>query len=276
MINKQRLITLSLLLPGFIIFLGLFFYPMLITVITSLRGDSGLSLKYYIGFLGSGEGLYTIGLSLLLATSATVLAIFLSLPLIMILRKKIRGDRIFRLVILTPLLVPGLISALGLYLFWNRWGWVNLFLTRYIPFVTEPIRLNFTIRGLIIFYTWLFFPYVALSSLSAIESISKEVEEAAAVTGATRWQIFRYILLPLTIPGIMTGSIFTFILSFGALSFPLILGGDYRPYIIASRIYTHVAVFREWGSGSAMAIVMAVVQIVLIFLYLKFSRRRVA
>jgi ABC-type spermidine/putrescine transport system permease subunit I len=267
-----------MLSPGLIAFLGLFLYPMLITVRTSLspgEGGGGLTLTNYINFLTSLDGLYTLGLTFLLAISATIFSILLSLPLILILRERIRGNRFFRLLILAPLMIPGLISALGLYLFWDKWGWVNMFLTRVVPFIEEPIRINFTIRGLILFYTWLFFPFTCLTSLSAIESIDRSVEEAAAVSGANRWQVFRHILLPLTMPGIIAGSVITFILSFGALSIPLVLGGDYRPYIIAARIYTHAAIFWKWEEASAMAVVMAAVQIVFLSVYMRASRRRV-
>ncbi len=277
--DRRALLTLLMLSPGFLAFLGLFLYPLLITVWTSLSpgNESGhLTLTHYIDFLTGTDGLQTIGLTFFLALSATILSILLSLPLILILRERIRGNRFFRLLILAPLMIPGLISALGLYLFWDKWGWFNLFLTRIVPFVEEPLRFNFTIHGLILFYTWLFFPYTCLTALSAIESIDRSVEEAAAVSGANRWQVFRYVLFPLTLPGIIAGSVITFILSFGALSIPLVLAGDYRSYIIAARIYTHAAVFRKWGAACAMAVIMAAIQIVFLSIYMRISRREAA
>jgi ABC-type spermidine/putrescine transport system permease subunit I len=83
-------------------------------------------------------------------------------------------------------------------------------------------------------------------------------------------------LFPLTLPGIIAGSVITFILSFGALSIPLILAGDYRAYIMAGRIYTHAAVFRKWEAASAMAVVMAAIQIVFLSIYMRNSRRALA
>jgi ABC-type spermidine/putrescine transport system permease subunit I len=277
--DRRALLTLLMLSPGILAFLGLFLYPLLITVWTSLSPEDksgGLTLANYINFLTSSDGLQTIGFTFFLALSATILSILLSLPLILILRERIRGNRFFRLLILAPLMIPGLISALGLYLFWDKWGWFNLFLTHFFPLVDEPIRFNFTIHGLILFYMWLFFPYTCLTSLSAIESIDRSVEEAAAVSGANPWQVFRYILFPLTLPGIIAGSVITFILSFGALSIPLVLAGDYRSYIMAARIYTHAAVFRKWEAACAMAVVMAAIQIVFLSIYMRISRREVA
>ena len=275
--DRYSLLTVLMLLPGFLAFMGLFLYPVLITIWTSLSAEGKndiLTLENYINFLFRSDGLHTVGLTFFLAVSATLLSILLSVPLILILREKIKGDRFFRLLILAPLMIPGLISALGLYLFWDKWGWFNLFLTRIVPFFDEAIRFNFTIHGLILFYTWLFFPYTCLTSLSAIEAIDRSVEEAAAVSGANRWQIFRYILLPLTLPGIIAGSVITFILSFGALSIPLVLAGDHRTHIIAARIYTYAAVFRKWGPACAMAVVMATIQIVFLSIYMRFSRRK--
>jgi len=277
--DRSRIFTLLMLSPGFMTFLGLFLYPVLITIWTSLSTEGkigSLTLTHYINFLTSSEGLRTVGLTFFLAISATIFSILLSLPLILILRERIRGNRFFRLIILAPLMIPGLISALGLYLFWDKWGWFNLFLTRVVPFIEEPIRFNFTIHGLILFYTWLFFPYTCLTSLSAIESIDRSVEEAASVSGANRWQVFRYILLPLTLPGIIAGSVITFILSFGALSIPLVLAGDYQSYIFAARIYTHAAVFRKWEAACAMAVVMAAIQVVFLSAYMRISRREAA
>lgn len=297
--NKRTLLTLLMLAPGFIAFLGLFAYPMLITTLTSLRqgarpvdvtvgvtarewnpacdflANDGFTLVHFCDFLFSNEGLYTIGLSLTISIAATLLAVLLSLPLVMILRERFRGNRFFRLLILAPMMIPGLIGALGLFLFWDkRSGWFNLFLTQVVPFVDDPIKFNFTLHGLILFYTWLFFPYTGLTTLSAVEAIDRSLEEAGAVSGATRWQVFRHILFPLILPGIIAGSVLTFILAFGALSIPLMLGGNYRAHIIGSRIYTFATVFRKWEAASAMAVVMAAIQIILITVYMRVTRRK--
>jgi ABC-type spermidine/putrescine transport system permease subunit I len=275
--NKTRLGTFLFLIPGLLSFFGLFFYPVLITIKTSFspdRGSPGFTLNNYVDFLTNREGVYAIGFTVFIAISATLLAILLTLPVIMLLREKIFGNQFFRLVILTPLMIPGVISALGLFLFWDKWGWVNLFLVSIVPFIKAPLRISFTIYGLILFYAWLFFPYTCLTSLSAIESIDRNIEEASFVCGANRWQTFRLVLLPLTMRGIVAGSILTFILCFGALSIPLILGGNYRPYLMTARIYTYATVFRKWGAACAMAVIMGIVQILFISVYLKFSAKR--
>ncbi len=267
-ITKQSIVTISLLSPGLIVIGCLFFYPLFVIIRNSLAFGEEQVFYHYIEFLSSSDGLYVIGLTCLLAFGATFLSICLSIVLILILRRKPLGHTFFKTLILAPIAIPGLICALGLLLFWDKNGWINLLVQ---SLTNHPIQVNYTIPGLIIFYTWLFFPYTFLITSSQIESLEKSIEEAAEVVGATRWQILRYILLPLVKPGLLAGSIMTFMLCFGAFSVPLICGGDYRPLSVT--IYTTSAIFNRWDEGSAMAVVMALVQILFLISYIRIMRR---
>src|SRR3546814_7550779 len=105
-----------------------------------------------------------------------------------------RGHRFFRLIVLVPLVVPSLIGALGLLVFWGPRGWFNLFLIQLVPGVERPVSVNYTLHGLIMFYLWLYFPYTCVTTLSALESLDRSIEEAGEVSGADRWQVLRYIV----------------------------------------------------------------------------------
>ena len=268
-----------LLLPGALGFLALFFYPLLVTFIRSLRPefqDTGLTLENYVRFLTDPTSRGVIGLTFLLALSSTFLSIVLSVPLALILRQKLRGHRLVRLAILVPITVPGLVGALGLLLFWGSRGWFNLFLINFVPFIDEPVRVNYTIGGLILFYVWHYFPYTAITTLGSLEGLDPAVEEAAEVSGANRWQVVRYIILPLIMPGILAGSVLTFMAAFGAFSIPLVTGGNYRPLSVS--IYKQIEVFSpaHWSMASAMAIVMAAMQVLFLTFYMRVLRRPLA
>jgi putative spermidine/putrescine transport system permease protein len=269
-------ITFLLLCPALLCFFGLFFYPMLLTIVLSFRPEGqtvGWTLGNYTKFLASPDGRWVILLTFLLAVGSTALSVLLSVPLALTLREKIRGHRFYRLMVIVPLVVPGLIGALGLLLFWGSRGWFNLFLTQFVPFVTGPMRVNYTIAGLILFYVWLYFPYTCVTTMSALESLDQGIEEAGAVAGANRWQVLRYIVLPLITPGILAGSVLTFMAAFGAFSVPLIAGGDYRP--LAVEIYKEISIPipARWSSASAIAIVMGILQVGFLTLYMRFVRR---
>jgi putative spermidine/putrescine transport system permease protein len=272
--QRESVLTLMLLLPGLLGFGGLFLYPILVTIATSLHpmNSDAWTLDNYVMFLGSAKGWGVIGMTFVLSVSATMFSVVISVPLALILREEIWGRRFFRALILTPLMIPSLIGVLGLLLIFRSTGWINLFLTQVLQVIAEPLRVNYTLGGLILFYIWMFFPFTALTTLSSLEGLDRSVEEAAEVVGANRWQVIWHIILPLIIPGVLAGSIMTFLLSFGAFSVPLIAGGDNRP--IAVTVYTTSAVFGQWEQGSAIAIVMAVLQISFLMIYSSLLRRR--
>ena len=273
--SRSTLITLLMLLPGLAGFFGLFFYPMTVTVVRSLRPEGeqvGWTLEHYVKFMSEPRARDVIILTFLLSVSATIFSIVFSVVLCLILRRKPRGHRFFRLAMLVPRVVPGLIGALGLLLLFGSRGWVNLTLIHFIPSVTEPVRINYTIGGLILFYTWLYFPFTSVTTLSTLESLDPAIEEAADVSGANRWQVLRHVVIPLITPGILAGSVLTFMAAFGAFSIPLIAGGNYRPL--------SVEIFRQidftparWSAASARAMIMAGLQVIFLTIYMRILRR---
>jgi ABC-type Fe3+ transport system permease subunit len=249
---------------------------MLLTIVLSFRPEGhevGWTLENYLAFLRDPDGRWVILLTFILALGSTALSVLISVPLSLVLRAKARGHQLFRLMVLVPLVIPGLIGALGLLLFWGTRGWFNLFLLQFIPFVTRPVAVNYTIHGLIMCYVWLYFPYTCVTTLSALESLDASIEEAGAVAGANRWQVLRHIVLPLIMPGILAGSILTFMAAFGAFSVPLIAGGDYRP--LAVEIYKQISVPipARWSAASAIAMVMGILQVVFLTVYMRLVRR---
>lgn len=263
------------MLPGVLCFSLLFLYPMGYTFMLSIQKSDvpwDFTLQHYTNYLTSAEGWRILSLSFGLALFPTILTILISIPFSLLIRKKLKGHRFYRLLMILPMMVPSLISTLGLMLFFNTNGWFNLFLLDVLK-VSEPISINYTMRGLIIYYAWLHFPYTAISTLVAVEGMDRQAESAASVCGASPLQVFRHITLPLVMPGILSGSIMTFLLCFGTFSVPLIAGGEYRP--IAVQVYTQTAVFNDWSKGSALAIIMAVIQVLLMMIYLKISKKRV-
>jgi ABC-type Fe3+ transport system permease subunit len=264
-----------MLLPGLAGFFGLFFYPMMVSLVRSLRPEGqalGWTMEHYVVFLSEPRARGVIVLTFVLSIASTACSILLSVPLCLLLREKVRGHRFFRLTMLVPRIVPGLIGALGLLLLFGSRGWVNLSLLRFVPFVTEPVRINYTIPGLVLFYTWLYFPFTAVTTLSTLEALDPALEEAAAVSGASRWQALRHVVIPLIMPGILAGSVLTFMAAFGAFSIPLVAGGNYRP--LSVEIYRQINfVPARWSAASARAMIMAALQVAYLTIYMRVLRR---
>lgn len=273
--SRQNLTTLLLLLPGLAGFFGLFFYPMLVTLGRSFRPEgeaAGWTLENYAFLFRDADFSRIILLTFFLSITSTVLSVALAVPLALLLRRKPFGNRLLRMTILVPITVPGLIGALGLLLFWGSRGWFNLAMMALLR-RSEPLQVNYTISGLILFYVWHYFSYTATTTLSTLEGLDPAFEEAATVSGATPNQVLRHVVIPLIMPGILSGSVLSFMAAFGAFSIPLVTGGNYRP--LAVSIYKQIEVFTpaRWSAASAMATIMAVLQVIFLALYMRVLRR---
>ena len=86
-----------------------------------------------------------------------------------------------------PITIPALVGALGLVILYDRTGWLNVVLLD-LGLISNPLRIDYTIHGLILFYVWMFFPYGALVIMSGLGAIDPALEEAGGVMRArVRW-----------------------------------------------------------------------------------------
>jgi ABC-type Fe3+ transport system permease subunit len=105
-----------------------------------------------------------------------------------------------------------------------------------------------------------------------LEGLDPAIEEAADVAGANRWQVLRHVVIPLIMPGILAGSVLTFMMAFGAFSIPLIAGGNYRP--LSVEIYRQINFTpARWSAASARAMIMALLQVAFLTIYMRILRR---
>jgi ABC-type Fe3+ transport system permease subunit len=264
---------LLLAAPLLVFLAAAFYYPLAYTVVESVTPASGpgWTLANYRNFLASREGLGVLALTLGLASAATILSLLLSLPLALFLRRRFFGRRGLQFLMMLPITIPALVGALGLIILYDRTGWFNVVLLR-LHVIQSPLRIDYTIPGLILFYVWMFFPYGALVVMSGLGAIDPALEEAGGVMGASPAVVFRRVLLPLLRPSLWAGGVMIFLQCFGAFSVPLLAGGDYLP--LGVKIYRVANVFLDWPQASAMAVVMGAIQAGLVMAYQRAGRPR--
>lgn len=270
---RQVLIGGLLVSPLLLFLAAAFYYPLAYTIDTSLAPKTGASwtLDNYAAFLGSRDGLGVLALTLWLALAATLFSILLSLPLALFLRRQFFGRRALQFLMMLPITIPALVGALGLVILYDRTGWLNVILLK-LHLLSEPLAIDYTIHGLILFYVWMFFPYGALVIMSGLGAIDPALEEAGAVMGASPFMVFRRVLLPLLRGSLWAGGVMIFLQCFGAFSVPLLAGGDHQP--IGVKIYRVANVFLDWPQASAMAVVMGIIQAGLVIAYQRAGRAR--
>jgi putative spermidine/putrescine transport system permease protein len=216
----RRVVMGGLLASPLILFLAAaFYYPLAYTLaesITPTHGE-GWTFAHYGTFLGSREGLGVLALTLGLSFAATLLSLVLSLPLALLLRHRFFGRRALQFLMMLPITIPALVGALGLLILYDRTGWINVVLLR-LHLLTQPLVIDYTIPGLILFYVWMFFPYGGLVIMSGLGGIDPALEEAGLVMGARPAVVFRRVLLPLLRGSLWAGAVMIFLQCFGAFS----------------------------------------------------------
>ncbi len=194
---------------------------------------------------------------------ASVLKFFLGLWLAVLLNEKLPYKTFFRSVILLPYIVPTALSALAFWWLYDaqfsiiswilmKLGWID----HYIDFLGDPWNARFSVLAANV---WRGVPFVAITLLAGLQTISPSLYEAAAIDGATAWQRFKHITLPLLTP--MIAVVMTFSVLFTFTDFQLIYvitrGGPLNAtHLMATLSFQRAISGGALGEGAAIAIAM--------------------
>lgn len=256
-----------------------FLVPVLSLVPTSLRPyvagrgiGEGWTLTHYANAVSDGFYLEilarTIGLGLVV-TSSTLL---IGYPLAYILaRSRSRWRHWLTLLVIFPMLLNLVVRTFGWIALLARRGLVNQWLMG-LGITDEPLRLMFNFTGLMIGLTHIFLPVMVLVLIAVIQNIPRDLEEAAGVLGANRAVVLARVVLPLSAPGILAGSILVFVLTVSALVTPRLLGGPtYK--VVSTLVYEQFLQLLNWPAGSALALLMTAIVLLLLWLGARIARR---
>ncbi|WP_227375904.1 ABC transporter permease [Haladaptatus halobius] len=222
--------------------------------------------NYSTLFSGSGPFWETpffdaLVLSYAVAAITTVLCLLMAFPLAYFLAR--RDGQTFKIVIflvLLPFFTMYLVRAYSWYLMFGPSGIINRTLMK-IGLVSEPTSLfSYGVPAIVIGLTHAYFPYMLLSLYASMEGIDFTLVEAARDLGASRFGTLKDIILPLTLPGIISGGLFVFVPALGAFVTPRFLGQGKVLMIgqlIEGRITGQYAI--DYGSAASMFIVVSIV-----------------
>ncbi len=186
------------------------------------------------------------------------------------MRTRLPGKNWLRLAVITPLLVSVVIRTYGWLILMSDRGLINQAMVG-LGLTDHPIKLLFSYKGVMIGLTHVFLPFMILSLVGVIENINPSLEEAAENLGANWIKRFFWITLPLSLPGIIAGSLLVFSLSLAAYVTPQLLGGP-SLLVLSTMVYQQIMVVLDWGFGAAIAAVLLTMTLLVIFTYLKILR----
>jgi putative spermidine/putrescine transport system permease protein/spermidine/putrescine transport system permease protein len=124
--------------------------------------------------------------------------------------------------------------------------------------VSEPLSLIYNAAGVVLGMLHIMLPFMILPLYAAMKSVDPMLIKAAISLGATRRRAFYTIFMPLTLPGLIAGSLLVFIYCLGFYITPQILGGG-RVNLVSMKILENATVYSDWGAASALGVVLLVV-----------------
>jgi spermidine/putrescine transport system permease protein len=138
--------------------------------------------------------------------------------------------------------------------------------------ITEPLRIIYTDLAVLIGMAYVYLPLMVLPLFAAIDRFDMRLLEAGYDLYASRWQVLRRIILPITRPGIVAGSILVFVPSLGAYVTPRILGGG-KNMMIGNFIELQFTQGRNWPLGAALSVTLLVIVMVALLFYVRASSK---
>lgn len=268
----NRGIVLLLLLPGLLALGVSFVAPMLWLLRASfstsaLGGPSGdWTLDHYTDVLFDPFYWRVTTNTLTYGLSVAFFAVVLSYPIALFLaRSTSRWRGLLTALAIAPLLTSGVVRTYGWMVILGDRGVINGSLQA-LSLIDTPMRLTNNLLGATIAMIEILMPYAILAMLSGFGRLNAQLEEAASMLGANRLRVFWRIILPLSLPGIITAALLVFVLAISGFVTPRLMGGG-RVFVLATEVFQEATVTLNWPLAAALAMLLLVMFSAIIVLY---------
>jgi putative spermidine/putrescine transport system permease protein len=206
-----------------------------------------------------------------IAGLVTLLCALIGLPYAMIAAAASGWVRnLLLLAVLLPLWTSLLVRTAAWVILLQNEGLINDFLIA-IGVVSQPLQLIFNRTGVVIAMTHVLLPFMVLPIYSVLLGIPRNLMPAASSLGASRLRAFRHVLLPLVLPGLLSGSLLVFMVALGYYITPALVGGA-EDQMISSVIAFFATGTANWGMAGALGLILLVTTTALYLVYGRLSR----
>lgn len=253
------------------------FIPIVLILVVSFmsRGTYGgieyiFTLDNYARFFDSLY-LNILLASILLAAATTIICIIFGYPFAyMIARSSPKYRTLLLFLVIIPFWTNSLIRTYAWIILLRTEGVINHLLIS-LGFISEPLTLLYNSGAILVGLVYTLFPFMVLPLYASIEKLDKSYLEAASDLGAGGMQVFLKITLPLTMPGVVAGSLLVFIPTLGLFFIPDLMGGA-KTMMIGNLIKNQFLTARDWPFGAASSVILVILTMILIYVYLRISK----
>jgi putative spermidine/putrescine transport system permease protein len=233
------------------------------------------TLKNYAAAVTDPYYRRVLATTVLMAAGVTAICLVVGFPIAQFLaRTTVRWKSLLLLAVIMPLFVGNAVRAAGWMVAFGQQGLVNRLLLD-LGLIAQPAEIMYTTGAVVAGIVAVNLPFVVLTLSSVIEGINLSAEEASQSLGATPFETWRLVTLPLAMPGVLAAAVLSFILAMNAYATPVLLGGpSFR--MMAPVIADEVLAKNNWPFGATLSFVLMLVTLALtVLMNVAISRRYV-
>lgn len=231
-----------------------------------------LGLQNYVLFFAEPAYVQMFINTFIVAFTVTALCLLLGYPLAYLLSiLPSRWSGILMLAVLVPFWTSTLVRTFSWLIILQRNGLVNKTLIS-MGVIDRPLALVHNMTGTVIGMVHIVAPFLILPLYASMKAIDRNLMRAAASVGSTPVQAFFRVFFPLSMPGLIAGTVMAFVMCLGFYITPAILGGG-NVNMIAQRIEEAISLYPAWGPAAALAVVLLVTTALCLTLSMLLVRR---
>ncbi len=256
--KKSLLAAWLMVIPGCLFIAVFMLIPLCLLLVTSFESESGgFTFSNYIEMFQSTYFQQVLVRSVKLSLISTGICALLGFPTAYFIAKYAKNKGMLMAFAVFPMFTSPVIRSFSWIVLLGRRGVINNFLVD-IGLIAKPLSILYSEVSMTIGFVQLFLPTMILSLIGVLENIPEDLNLAAGSLGASKVSIFRHIILPLSVPGLVTGSVLVFTGCLTAYTTPQLLGGtDTR--VLSTVIYQYAMSLGDWEMASVVAVVMIVI-----------------
>ena len=260
MIEKKTKIYLLFILPGCVFLAYFMLIPLFSLLFRSFLDEGGsFSLVNYFNIFQSTYFKQVFWRSIRLSLLSTAICAVLGFPTAYYISKFSKNKGVLMALAVFPMFTSPVIRSFSWMVILGKKGIVNNLLVK-TGLVARPISLLYNEFSMTVGFVQLFLPLMILSLIGIMDNISEDLNLAAGSLGASRAKVFLNVVLPLSVPGLVTGCVLVFTGCLTAYTTPQLLGGtDTR--LLATMIYQQAMSLGDWTQASVVAVIMIVITV---------------
>ncbi len=253
---KSYLVAYGLVFPAFMVVMLSVTYPIITAVMQSFQDEKTGEFTWanYTYFFTEKSQLSNILFTLYVCVMTVVIAIFVAYLLALYLRfVKSKIAKTIGTLYLLPRFVPAMCAVYAMITIIRDSGVINRIGLHFGEDWT--LGLMYHASGMIIMNLWFNIPFAALMITAGLGAIPDSIIEGARDVGATKWQVFTHMILPLSIKDVVIAGTFVFMTNVGSFTTPYLMGGN-SPKMLGIALFDQFNKYMKWNRSAALSVIM--------------------